>query len=270
MSKEKQTNNPQYGNWVSNKLVKKTIIVLVFFIFAFVLLFILPIPSSGLLVAFKGICLFLVIILLITLAYFLKAKQVFSYTGGKLQDKVLDEIITKIQWDGEGKALDIGCGSGALTIKLAKKFKNARITGLDYWGSDWDYCKSQCETNTKIMRVNKNIEFLKASASNLPFENEVFDLVVSNMTFHEVNDCKNKLNPVREALRVLKKDSIFVFQDLFKLKPYFGTIDELLNNIKDMGIRDVKFADTSQLTFIPKMMKLPFMLGTVGIIYGIK
>ncbi len=75
------------------------------------------------------------------------------------------------------------------------------------------------------------------------------------MTFHEVSDSKNKLDPISEALRVLKKGSPFVFQDLFKLKPYYGSIDDLINNIKSMGISEVKFSETSQLLFIPKMLK---------------
>ena len=267
---KKQTNQLQYGNWVSDKLISKTLIVFTFFMITSILLFVLPFSSFYVLIVLRVISLVFVTLLLVAIIYFLKAKQILSYTGGNLQSKVLDELITKVQWSGEGKALDIGCGSGALTIKLADKFKNAKITGIDYWGNEWDYCKTQCEMNAKIMKVNENIDFLKASASNLPFDDEAFDLVVSNMTFHEVSECKNKLDPIREALRVLKENGTFVFQDLFKLKSYYGTPEVLLANIKNMGVSEIKFIDTSQISFIPKMMKLPFMLGAAGIVYGTK
>ena len=52
--------------------------------------------------------------------------------------------------------------------------------------------------------------FQKASASKLPFADESFDVVVSNLTFHEVKDVKDKREVVREALRVVKKGGIFV------------------------------------------------------------
>ena len=157
-----------------------------------------------------------------------------------------------------------------LTIGLAKKYRNAEIIGLDYWGKEWDYCRAQCETNAKIERVEANTQFIKGSASQLPFDDNSFDLVVSNMTFHEVGDSKDKLIPISEALRVLKKGNAFVFQDLFKLKAYFGTTDDLIKSIEELGIREVNFVDISNMEFIPSALKLPFMLGTAGIIYGRK
>jgi len=35
-------------------------------------------------------------------------------------------------------------------------------------------------------------------------------------------------------------------------------------------IKDVKFIDTNKSTFIPKALRLPFMVGKIGIIYGEK
>jgi DNA polymerase III alpha subunit (gram-positive type) len=54
------------------------------------------------------------------------------------------------------------------------------------------------------------------------------------------------------------------------MKPMFGEIDDLLKEIKSWGIEKVEFVDTSNLDFFPRALKLPFMVGTIGIIYGIK
>jgi len=88
--------------------------------------------------------------------------------------------------------------------------------------------------------------------------------------FHEVRDVRDKNKLIEEALRVVKKGGWFVFQDLFLWKRVYGDLDDLLETIKDWGIETVEFIDTSKSDFIPKSMKLPFMLGTVGILYGRK
>ncbi len=114
------------------------------------------------------------------------------------------------------------------------------------------------------------VAFEKASASKLPFEDEVFDAVVSNLTFHEVRYVKDKRELVREALRVLKKGGSFAFQDLFLVKKLYGRPDELVRTIKSWGISEVEFVDTHNEPFIPRALKLPFMVGTIGIIKGKK
>ncbi len=50
-------------------------------------------------------------------------------------------LLTKLTWTGKGSLLDIGCGSGALTILCKKTYPEAEITGLDYWGKEWNYAK---------------------------------------------------------------------------------------------------------------------------------
>lgn len=56
----------------------------------------------------------------------------------------------------------------------------------------WDFSLKVCEKNAKIEGVQDRITFQKASASDLPFENNYFDAAVSNLVFHEVQDTKDK------------------------------------------------------------------------------
>jgi ubiquinone/menaquinone biosynthesis C-methylase UbiE len=134
----------------------------------------------------------------------------------------------------------------------------------------WDYSKSICERNAASERVADRVTFQKASASALPFEDESFDAAVSNLVFHEVSDAKNKRDVIKEALRVVKKGGKFAFQDLFLVKRVYGEVDDLLETIKSWGIENVKFLNTSDSDFIPKALRLPFMVGTIGILYGEK
>jgi len=105
---------------------------------------------------------------------------------------------------------------------LAKAFPNSKLTGIDYWGGNWEYSKVKCQHNARIEGVFDRIDFLKASASNLPFKDEDFDLVVSCLTFHEVEDTPNKIDVIQEALRVLKSGGQFIFLDLFLDEKIFG------------------------------------------------
>ncbi|MCK4730978.1 MAG: methyltransferase [Methanophagales archaeon] len=41
-------------------------------------------------------------------------------------------MIDKLSWDGQKKALDVGTGNGGCAIKVAKKFPDSTVTGIDY------------------------------------------------------------------------------------------------------------------------------------------
>ena len=79
----------------------------------------------------------------------------------------------------------------------------------------WEYSKAVCERNAEIEGVAGRMNFQKASAAALPFEDEHFDAAVRNLVFHEVGDVINKRELLREALRVVKRGGAFAFQDLF-------------------------------------------------------
>ena len=127
-----------------------------------------------------------------------------------------------------------------------------------------------CERNAKIRGVSDRVTFQKASASSLPFSDEYFDVVVSNLVFHEVGDAPDKREVIREALRVVKKGGMFAFQDLFLMKRIYGDIENLIEDIRSWGLRRVEFVQTGEASFIPTALKLPVMTGTMGIIAGEK
>ena len=246
---------PEYGNWVSMKLLYGTSVLgLVFFALSFWYL------------------IFIVVALFFFLAfgYFVYARYKFSPEGGNLQDRIRDQVLKYLEWDGTGKVLDIGCGNGPLVIKMAKEYSEAKITGIDYWGGGWDYSKEECEKNARIEGVTKQVNFERASALSLPYEDGYFDAVVSNFVFHEVVDAKDKKELIREALRVVKKGGVFSFQDLFLVKKFYGEIEELLETIRSWGVEKVELVLTNDLDFIPAALKLPFMVGEIGIVYGKK
>jgi SAM-dependent methyltransferase len=244
-----------YGNWVSKKLIYIPAVIGLLFLGVSLVFPLLIIGAA---------------IFFLPSVYFAYARYRFSPRGGNIQARILDLVLDYLDWDGEGKALDIGCGNGPLTIGIAKKYPNAEVTGIDYWGGTWEYSKGLCEMNAEIEGVSKRLVFERANASALPFDDEAFDVAVSNLVFHEVRSSRDKRDVIKEALRVVRKGGKFVFQDLFLWKPLYGEVDDLLETIRSWGIERVELVDTSVSEFIPKALKLPFMVGKTGILHGRK
>jgi ubiquinone/menaquinone biosynthesis C-methylase UbiE len=245
----------EFENWVSAKLIIGPGMIAVLFLALGLIYWAFLIPA-GLLALITG--------------YFAIARRIFSASGGDIQNRVQDLVVSHIEWDGSRKALDIGCGNGPLTVKLGQRYPKAGIVGVDFWGRNWDYSLNTCNENARLAGVEGRVTFQKASASKLPFEDASFDLVVSNLVFHEVQDVEDKRVSIHEALRVLKPGGVFVLQDLFLIKAYYGTPEELVNKVLGWGVKKAEFIRTCDEAFIPKWVKLPFMVGTLSILKGVK
>jgi cyclopropane fatty-acyl-phospholipid synthase-like methyltransferase len=165
------TAKPEYGNWVPKRMIYLSSFVGLVFLGLGLLFRILVIPA---------------VLFFLVAAYFVYARHQFSPQGGNVQARVWALMLTNLDCNGEGKALDIGCGNGALTIKVAQKHPKAHVTGIDYWGKNWEYSKNTCNRNAQIEGVSKRVTFQKASAVSLPFDDEYFDAAVSNFVFHMV------------------------------------------------------------------------------------
>jgi SAM-dependent methyltransferase len=151
--------------------------------------------------------------------------------GGNFQGRIHQLLIDSV--GNKGRLLDVGCGSGQLLIRFAKSAPGEYI-GLDYWGDDWEYSRSQAERYAVLEGV-QDLEFLHGSASRLPFGNGEFGRVVSSLTFHEVRDVEDKTVSVAEALRVLEPGGRFAFVDLFDDPQFYEGRDQVLQLIVSAG-----------------------------------
>ncbi|NHI93295.1 MAG: class I SAM-dependent methyltransferase [Candidatus Lokiarchaeota archaeon] len=249
-------------NWVPKNyihaflIVESILLILSFIPFYYVLINIIFWILSGIVMFFGILC--------------INAYYQFGKDNNALQKKIHDILLNNLPWNGEGKALDIGTGNGAVVIKLAKNYPNCKAIGIDFWGKRWEYSKLDCEKNAKIEEIGERIQFQKASAANLPFENEEFDAVVSNFVFHEVIEVKNKRELIFEALRVLKKGGAFSFQDYFYSKNYYGRKDELKSELIKSGLKEIHFKELKDSIEIPLLLRFGFFLGNMVNLYGIK
>jgi len=99
------------------------------------------------------------------------------------------------------KILDLMCGSGHWTNLIYDKgYKN--VIGLDFSKNMLAIAKKK----------NKKIKYLHADATNLPFKNETFDLIVSlGNSIGVVPGKENRLRAINEALQTLKPGKQFIY-----------------------------------------------------------
>jgi SAM-dependent methyltransferase len=209
-------------------------------------------------------------VMLITFAYLAYVYYQFSERGGGVQRQLWTLIIDYLHWDQRGQVLDIGTGNGPLAVLLAAKYPEVQVTGIDYWGTAWEYSQQVCEQNAAAMGVAHRTRFQKASASHLPFEDGSFDAAISHFVFHEVADAPDKRAVIREALRVVRKGGAFAFQDMFLDKALYGETEALLDTVRGWGIEEACFVDTGTVLKLPPLLRHPRVLGRAALIYGRK
>jgi len=259
MSKVKNGNRLKYGNWIPAKML---VIFLTLFCITCVSSILIDI---GIL---RGILIALSVIFGALFVYMIYAYWLFGKNDGGLQKKLCNALLDRLDWDGRGKALDIGTGSGRVAIYLAKKYPSTHCVGIDYWGNPWTYSRDICDRNAKIEGVADRMSFQRASAVNLPFQDGEYDLVMSNFVFHSVR-VVNKIPLTKEALRVLKPGGSFAFQDLFN-KQFYGDMDIFYKELQSWGLKEFRLVDTSDFVHIPLALRVEHMVGNAKILYGLK
>ena len=248
---------PDYGNWVPQKN-------LLFLLFAsIVTLLVTFLLSIRLAIGILKIAslLFLGLFIFLEYVYWLLEKD-----DKRMQRQFWNLLLDQLKWDGRGKALDIGTGSGPVAILLAQKYPTSVVKGIDYWGEPWTYSRQKCESNAEIEGVSSRVSFERASAVDLPFSDGEFDAVLSNFVFHAIK-FQDRTQLIAEALRVLRDGGAYAFQDLFNDEYYSN---DFLDVIKTWGLREVYFVESSEYIDIPIALRFKHMTGGSGILFGIK
>lgn len=259
--------SPNYACWIPKKLLAATggAGALLAVLFALSFLF----GNTAIVVIIRVMIMLAAFLCLVMFFYMLLAYRMLSYEGGGIQGNVLDNVLKQLPWDGNGTLLDIGCGSGALAVKAAKKYPLAQIVGVDDWGEKWDYAQTQCENNARIEGVTGRVRFQKGDAAKLQFPASFFDAAVSNFVFHEVTSQPDKLLLIREALRVIKPGGAFCFEDVYFSTHFYPDLDGLLEALR-ADVSELHFVDARKSKFVPSILKTPMILGNMGLLYGKK
>lgn len=144
--------------------------------------------------------------------------------------------------------LDLGCGTGTLTLMVKQAVPDAKVHGLD---PDEDALAIAAE---KAARMKADVRFQRGTATALPFADGSFDRVLSSLMFHHLPSADKRL-ALAEILRVLAPGGEvhladwgpppnllmrLAFQPVRFLDGYALTEDNVMGRLPDLG-REVGF-----------------------------
>ena len=257
------THGEDYGSWMSNP---------VFYVFggiALVTLVLAVLSFTVLRITALGIVFTAAtVILLALLGWMAWIRRQYAFGKGGMMEKVHQTILSSLDFDGSGSLLEVGCGSGALAIRAALTWPNAKITGLDHWGAMYNYSKALCEKNAAPEGVGKQCTFVHGDANKLDFPDETFDAVISNYVYHNIMGA-DKHALLLESLRVLKKGGVFVLHDSMKPQMY-GDMNAFVEKLRGMGFAEVRYVETAEMIFGSRRRAAMMMLGDSAMIVGRK
>jgi ubiquinone/menaquinone biosynthesis C-methylase UbiE len=104
------------------------------------------------------------------------------------------------------RVLDLGCGTGTLTIMLKQAVPGALVTGLDGDPEVLSIAKEKSE------QAHADITWDNGLAYQLPYPDHSFDVVVSSLVIHHLTS-KDKVRAFQDVHRVLRPSSWFHLVD---------------------------------------------------------
>jgi arsenite methyltransferase len=147
---------------------------------------------------------------------------------------VWEELFRSLKLRGDERVLDLGCGRGAVLLLAAQHLTTGRAVGVDLWRVK-DQSGNSAEAtrrNAAAEGVADRVELHTADMKVLPFANESFDLVVSNVAIHNVKGEADRNKVIEEAVRVLRPGGRLMIADI-------GGTSQYRNHLIKLGVRDV-------------------------------
>lgn len=121
----------------------------------------------------------------------------------KQLDLILEKELELIKLQPGMQVLDAGCGSGAVTRKMARIVSPGTVTGVDLSFLE--------EARTIAKKENlTNIRYEEANINKLPFPDGKFDVTYSRLVMMHLPD---PVKSLREMKRVTRKDGIVAVSD---------------------------------------------------------
>ena len=238
---------PDYKNWMPKGMVLSAAgITALFLILSAV--FGLTDAAGGMKTVLFIVCLIASVVGLCVSVWMVCMYRAFSYNGSRqMSRQIIEGIAEYVRMPDGGKGLDVGCGSGALTIACAKRNPHASVIGIDRWGKEYaSFNKPLCENNAGAEGV-RNVTFCRGDAVRLEFPDGSFDAVMSNYVYHHIPGDRQAY--LLETLRVLKKGGTFAIHDIFS-KTKYGDMQAFVKKLKDMGYESVELIDTTDGMFM--------------------
>lgn len=151
------------------------------------------------------------------------------------------QLIERAHIQAGQDVLDLGCGTGTLTLMLGEQAPLAHITGLD---GDPEVLAI---ARTKAARAGLSIHWDEGLASRLPYPDRSFDVVVSSLVIHHLTS-DDKVRAFREVHRILRPAGGFHILD-------FGRPISALTRVQGAIMKNLEEAQDNISGRIPHMLQ---------------
>ncbi|MBL8046205.1 MAG: class I SAM-dependent methyltransferase [Anaerolineales bacterium] len=141
-------------------------------------------------------------------------------------------VLDSIQWRGDERVLDVGCGSGILLNGAAQRLTTGTALGIDIWAANsggGDYALLM--KNARAENVANRIEFQTMDARRMTLADAAFDVVLSSGALHHMVRSQSDFEQVvAELTRVLKPGGQIAIWDIEHL------VDASAKRLGQLGI----------------------------------
>ena len=128
--------------------------------------------------------------------------------------RMRDYMLSLIPWRGDEAVLDIGTGRGLLAIGATHR-TDTPVVAIDLW-DEKDLSGNtfaNAARNAQIENVADKITWTSADATALSFASERFDVVLSLLCLHNIEDANKRTDACNEIARVLKPGGVALIGD---------------------------------------------------------
>ena len=125
------------------------------------------------------------------------------------------------------RVLDLGCGDGFPTLEIAQRLgPTSRVVGIDPWAD----AIRKARRKSEVMSIS-NAEFVEGNADKMPFADNSFDLIVSNLL---VNNLSNRDAVMSECRRVAKPNAILSWGTNLRdhMPEFYNVFEQILRQLE--------------------------------------
>ena len=166
-------------------------------------------------------------------------------------DRVRARLLDAANVQPGQRVLDLGCGTGAISLLLAKRQPEARIVGLD------PDAKALARAADKSRAAGATIEWQKGYAGRAPYPAHSFDHVLSSLMIHHLKS-EEKQAAFRDAKRLLRPGGAFHLLDfgppknaiervLTAILHHDGRMEDNLSGRLPEWLREAGFAEVREV-----------------------